>query len=266
MEFSDVGPLQVLVVGFDADAKFDGLIIEELERLISRGTIRVIDLRFVTCVDDGTVAEVELDALSEEERAGFGQVIDSLRRLAGQEQGVADGSTAGIGPAEIEALITELQPGQSLGVLLFEHTWATELKAVVRGAGGQMLAQGFLTPEAALMVGAEVAAIADAEATIELAAAVSGAAMLDAAAVVAAAEDIKAAAAVDAIRAMIASQIIIDTAATAALEALVEAELISEAAYEAAALEVRAAAEETERARAAVGSQESGQEEVSAES
>lgn len=248
MQFSDVGPLQVLVVGFDADARFDGLILEELERLITRGTIRVIDLRFVTCVDDGTVVEIELDALSEDERAGFGQVIDALRGLAGQPGGAVDGGTAGLGPAQLEALIAELQPGQSLGILLFEHTWATELKAAIRGVGGRMIAQGLLTPEAAVMIGAEVAAIAEAEATIELAAAVSGAAMLDAAAVVAAAEDVKAAAAVDAIRALIAAEIVADTAATMALESLVEAELISQAAYAAAAVEVLAVAEETDRA------------------
>lgn len=248
MEFSDVGPLQVLVVGFDADAQFDGLILEELERLITRGTIRVIDLRFLTCVDDGTVAELELDALTEEERSGFGQVIDSLRGLAGAEQGRVDGESAGIGPAEIERLVADLQPGQSLGILLFEHTWATELKAAIRGVGGQLITQGFLTPEAAVMVGAEVAAIAEAEATIELAAAVSGAAMLDAAAVVAAAEDVKAAAAIDAIRALIAAEVIVDTAATVALEALVTAELVSEAAVDAAAREVLETAEETDRA------------------
>lgn len=248
MEFSDIGPLQVLVVGFDADASFDGLILEELERLIMRGTIRVIDLRFVTCVEDGTIAEIELDALSEEERAGFGQIIDSLRQLAGQQPGTADGASAGLGPDDIEGLITDLQPGQSLGVLLFEHTWASQLKAVIRGAGGQLIAQGFLTPEAALMIGTEVAAIAEAEATVELAAAISGAAMLDAAAVVAAAEDIKAAAAVEAIRALIAAEIVADTAAQAALESLVAAELVSQAAYELAAVEVQATAVETERA------------------
>lgn len=253
MEFSDVGPLQVLVVQFDADARFDGLVLAELERLASRGTIRVIDLRFVTCVEEGVVAEIDLDTLDEDERAGFGQVIDALRELAGQAPGSPPAAdTAGLGPAEIEALIAQLQPGQSLGVLLFEHTWASELKAAIRGAGGVMLAQGFLTPEAALMIGTEVAAIADAEATIELAAAVSGAAMLDAAAVVAAAEDVKAAAAVDAVRALIAAEIVADTAATYALESLVQAELISEAAYAAAAEEVLAAAEETERALAAI--------------
>lgn len=259
MEFSEVGPLQVLVVGFEPDATFDGVILAELERLISRGTIRVIDLRFLTCIDDGTVAELELDALSEEERAGFGQVIDSLRQAAGEDPGTLDGATAGIGPEQIEALVSELQPGQSLGILLFEHTWATQLKAAVRGAGGEVVAQGFLTPEAALMVGQEVVAIAEAEATIELAAAVSGAAMLDAAAVVAAAEDIKAAAAIDAIRALIAAEIVADVAATQALEALVAAELVSEAAVEAASAEVLETAAETDRALTAFNTEPAGQ-------
>jgi hypothetical protein len=248
MEFSDIGPLQLLVIGFDADAKFEGLIIEELERLISRGTIRVIDLRFIARGADGDLLDVELEAMSEEERAGFGQVIDALRQAAGEPEDAEPGDTVGLGPDDIERFVSDLQPGQSVGIMLFEHTWATRLKAAVRGAGGIALAQGMLTPEAALMVGAEVSAIAEAEATIELAAAVSGAAMLDAAAVVAAAEDIKAAAAVDAIRAMIAAEIIADTAATAALEAMVEADLISAAAVDAAAQEVIASAEETNAA------------------
>ena len=248
MKFEDVGPLQLLVVGFDADAKFEGLIIEELERLISHGTIRVIDLRFIARGADGELLDVELEAMGEEERAAFGQVIDTLRQAAGEPDGAEAGDTVGLGPADIERFVSDLQPGQSVGIMLFEHTWATRLKAAVRGVGGVALAQGMLTPEAALMVGAEVSAIAEAEATIELAAAVSGAAMLDAAAAVAAAEDIKAAAAIDAVRAMIAAEIIIDTAATAALESLVEADLISAAAVDAAAQEVIAAAEETNAA------------------
>ena len=257
MRFEDVGPLQVLVVGFDADADFSGEIIAELERLISRGTIRVIDLRFLTALEDGTVVDLELEPLSEEERAGFGQVIDSLRALAGQDEsagatGTDAAGAAGLGPADIDRLVNEIAPGESVGILLFEHTWATQLKAAIRGVGGRMIAQGLLTPEAALMVGAEVAAIAEAEAAVELSAAISGAAMLDAAAAIAAAEDIKTAAAVDAIRALIAAEIVVDTAATAALEALVEAELISAAAVDIAAQEVLATAAEAEQALAEI--------------
>ncbi|HEY9292427.1 MAG TPA: hypothetical protein VIP98_14170 [Microlunatus sp.] len=247
MKFEDVGPLQVLVVGFDVDAQFSGSIVEELERLIGSGTIRVIDLRFLTRIDDDTIEEVDLDSLSDDERAGFGQVIDSLRELGGQD-GAQAGDSASLGPADIDRVVSDIQVGQSIGILLFEHTWATRLKTVVRDVGGTMIAQGLLTPEAAFMVGEEVAAIAEAEAAIELATAVSGAAMLDAAAAVAESEDIKAAAAIDTVRALIASEVISDIAATDALESLVDAELISAEAVSAAAEEVLARAEETEQA------------------
>ncbi len=109
-------------------------------------------------------------------------------------------------------------------MLLFEHTWASELKAAIRTTGGFPIAQGFLTPEAAMMVGAEVQAIAEAEAVIELADAISGAAMLDAIATVAAAEDIKTAAAIEAVQALMVAGLIIDAAADEALAALLEAE------------------------------------------
>ncbi len=247
MEFDDIGPLQVLVVGFDADTEFSGTILDELERLMTRGTIRVIDLRFLTRLGDETVAELELSGLEGDEAEAYGTVIDRLRELAGQDV-EGDGDSGGIGPAQIERIADELDVGESVGILLFEHTWATELKTAIRGTGGRLVTQGFLTPEAALMVGAEVAAIAEAEATIELADAIAGAAMLDAAAAVAAADDIATAAAVDAVRALIAAGIVVDAAAATALEALVDAELVTEMAFEAAALAVDETAAEVERA------------------
>jgi hypothetical protein len=62
---------------------------------------------------------------------------------------------------------------------------------MLRGAGGVPLVQGFLTPEALMMLGAEVAAVVQAENTIERAQAVEGAAILEALATVEAAEHVK---------------------------------------------------------------------------
>ena len=74
------------------------------------------------------------------------------------------------------------------------------------------LAQGFLTPEALVLVGAEVRAVVEAEATIALADAVKGAAVLDALAVVEEAEAVKQAAAAEAARALIAAGLIEEAA------------------------------------------------------
>jgi hypothetical protein len=258
MDFNDIGPLQLLVVGFGPDAEFEGLVLDELERLTARGLIRVIDLRFVAKDGDGGVVALELSGIDADEAAEFGAVIDRLMGIAegaGNESAAVDTAvdrSFGIGPDQLAEIADDLAPGDSVGILLFEHTWAAELKAAIRTTGGFPIAQGFLTPEAALMVGAEVQAIAEAEAAIELADAISGAAMLDAIATVAAAEDVKATAAVEAVQALMVAGLIIDAAADEALAALLEAELITEAAVGAAFEAVTAAEQEADEALAAI--------------
>lgn len=258
MDFDHIGPLQLIVVGFGPDAEFEGLVLDELERLTARGLVRVIDLRFVSKSDGGSLVEIEMTGLEEEERAQFGAVID---RLIGIGAGTASDPVPtavgaersyGIGPTDLAELDGLMRPGDSVGLLLFEHTWASELKAAIRSTGGFPIAQGFLTPEALLMVGAEVRAIAEAEAAIELADAVTGAALLDAMAAVAALEDVKAAAAIECVQALMAAGLIIDAAANEALEALVAAELIEDAAIGAAVETVAIAARETDDALAAL--------------
>ncbi|WP_157975799.1 hypothetical protein [Brachybacterium sp. YJGR34] len=247
MTFDEVGPLQVLAVGFGPVADFTGEIVAELEALVAGGTIRVIDMRFLSRVDEETVVDLDLYDMDEEDAVEIGSVIDALRAAAGATE-TASGGELGIGAREIEQIAQEIPVGESVGILLFEHSWATRLKAAVRGVGGEMIAQGLLTPEAALIVGEEVAAIAEAEASIEIAEAVTGAALLDATAAVAEAEDIKAAAAIDTLRTLIAAEIVSDTAVVDALGSIVDAELISAAAIEAAAGEVADRARETDEA------------------
>jgi hypothetical protein len=46
-ELADIGPVQLMSVGFDPGAKFEGRIADELARLEGERTIRVLDLLFV---------------------------------------------------------------------------------------------------------------------------------------------------------------------------------------------------------------------------
>lgn len=254
MDLDDLGPLQLLVVGFGPDADYQGLVLDELERLTARGLVRVIDLQFITCDADGTVSTIALSDLDEAEAAEFGAAIGPLLGIGGGRPTASDTTAApgerafGLGLGDLAALTADLEPGHAVGLLLFEHTWASRLKAAIRTTGGYPIAQGMLTPEALLMVGAEVRAIAEAEAAIELADAVAGAALLDAVATVAAAEDIRAQAAVDAVRALIVAGLIEDAAASDALDALIAADLIEEAAIAAASDTVATVAHETDAA------------------
>ena len=83
---------------------------------------------------------------------------------------------------------------------MFEHTWAIPLAAAIRRAGGVPLAQGFVTPEALVMVGEELNAIAEAETAIEVSEIVKSAAILDTLATLEEAEAIKTAIAADVLR------------------------------------------------------------------
>ena len=252
-----VGPIQLLMVGFGTNAEFHGEILDELERLVGRGMIRVIDLQFVMKTAGDEIVAMETSSLSDEEAAEFGAVIGGLIGLA---QGGVEGALAG---AEIGALTmanreygltvddiadiaASLEVGEAAGILLFEHTWAAGLRDAIRRAGGVPLMQGFLTPEVLLMVGAEVERIVEAERTIELAEAVQGAAVLDALATIEAAEEIKAVVVADVVRTLIVAGLIEDSAAQDAVDALamaglIEAKAIEEAAEVVAAMEAEVA-------------------------
>ena len=109
---------------------------------------------------------------------------------------------------------------------MFEHTWAIPLRDAIRRAGGVPLAQGFITPEALLMVGQELQAIADAERTIEVAQIVKSAAILDTLATLEQAEAIKTAIAADVLRTLAIAELIEEEAMTEAIEALAAAGLL----------------------------------------
>jgi uncharacterized membrane protein len=263
MDFEHVGPIQIMVVGFDKDAEYRGLILDELDSLTDRGLIRVIDLQFVMKDDEGNLIALEQSDLTDQEAVEFGAVIGGLVGLGeGGVEGVIEGAVAGALAAversygmtvdDVVEVATNLEPGQAVAMLLFEHSWAARLKQAIRTTGGFPIAQGFLTPEALLMVGRELNAVMEAEIAIEVADAVKGAAILDAMATVEAAEMVKSAAAAEAIQALIVAGLIEDAAAQAAIDAVVAAGLIEKAALTEAEQVVAEAEAEMAEARAAI--------------
>ena len=263
MDFEHVGPIQMMVVGFDEDAEYRGLILDELDSLTARGLIRVIDLQFVKKDEAGDLIAIQGSDLTDEEAIEFGAVIGGLIGLgAAGEEGAAEGMEAGALAAaddaygltvdDIADIASGLEPGQAVGMLLFEHTWAARLKQAIRTTGGYPIAQGFLTPEALMMVGRELEAVLEAEVAIEVADAVKGAAILDAIATVEAAEQVKAVAVAEAIQTLIVAGLIEDAAAQEAIDAVVAAGLIEDAALTEAEQAVAEAEAEMAAARAAI--------------
>jgi uncharacterized membrane protein len=234
-----VGPIQLVVIGFPTDAELRGDILRALASVRSRGTIRLIDALFVRKDAQGRIsAMIRESDLTMAEREGLGAVVGGLLGLAagGDRETMARGATMaaqaiednafGLGIGDLQTVKDRIPPSSAALLLLIEHRWALELKGAVRDARGVPIVQGFLTPEALFMVGAELQAVVEAANTIAVARSVEGAAVLATLATVEEAERIQQAAAAETARVLIAAGLIEEAAAQDVIDTLVAADLV----------------------------------------
>ena len=158
----NIGPVQLLAVGFDPDARFEGRIMDELANLERHETIRILDLLFVG-KDAETGDLLALDYQGEE----LGAIVGALLGFEFEGEQPPDlseieGHAFGLSEREIQKIAASLHPGSSAGFLLIEHVWARDLKRAIRDAGGFPLGEGFLTPETLAAVATELLAMSEA--------------------------------------------------------------------------------------------------------
>jgi DNA-binding CsgD family transcriptional regulator len=201
---------------------------------------------FIAKNEDGTIQRL---VVGDDE--DFGALLASIVLLEGADlEGPPEGDGAsGFDPTNALTLAESLLPGTALAFLLVEHGWAQPLFDAIAETGGALLGEGFLTSEAGLLAGAEVAAmeeaagvIANAQAAETDARLLAMAAGAQAADAIADSEAIRTAAAADAIRALITAGLVEEAAAHEAVEALSAAGLIVAAVDEATTEAVAAAA------------------------
>jgi uncharacterized membrane protein len=137
-----MGPVQVLVVGFDQPT-FSGEVLAELTRLREAGIVRLIDLLLVSRAEDGT-----LETLTPPDGTGA-----DLGRLAVGVLGWPDGEADAVPLADADSddvlawsLADAVPPGSAAAVALIEHIWAAPLTAAIRQAGGNPLEETWLGP------------------------------------------------------------------------------------------------------------------------
>ncbi len=160
---AEIGPVQLIAIGFGPDAKFEGKIIDELGMLEAQETIRLLDLLFVQ-KEAETGDLIALDYQGEDLGAIIGALLGfEVERDDGRPNGqpAPESHAFGLSPDDILAMAARLEPGQAAGIMLIEHVWARDLKRAIRGAGGVPLADGFLTPEAIGLVAAELIAMSE---------------------------------------------------------------------------------------------------------
>ena len=132
-----IGPVQVLVVGFDRPT-FSGELLAELTRLQEAGIVRLVDLLLVSRAEDGSLHTL---AAPEGVAADLGLAAGVLSRAEGaaDEPTVADAESA-----STWSLADAIPVGGAAAVALIEHLWATPLRAAIHRAGGTALEETWL--------------------------------------------------------------------------------------------------------------------------
>jgi uncharacterized membrane protein len=164
-KIKEIGPVQLLAIGFGPGAKFEGRIMDELGKLERKETIRILDLLFVH-KDAETGDLLALDYQGEELGAIVGALLgfefEGDEQPAGStEEEKIESHAFGLSQRNIQELAASLDPGSSAGFLLVEHLWARDLKRAIRQTGGFPLGEGFLTPEAVAAVAVELAVLVE---------------------------------------------------------------------------------------------------------
>jgi hypothetical protein len=136
-----MGPVQVLVVGFDQPT-FSGEVLAEFTRLQEAGIVRLVDLLLVSRTEDGAFETLAAPAGADAE---FGELAAALL-------GEPDGG-ASVKPADTDAddvmtwsLADAVPIGSVAAIAFIEHTWAGPLKSAIQRAGGSPLEETWLSP------------------------------------------------------------------------------------------------------------------------
>jgi uncharacterized membrane protein len=119
-----IGPVEYMVVAFPGN-QFKGEVLPAIAEQVEKGTIRIIDLAFVSKDADGNVVALEASDLDSE----IGQ---ALHALLGDEKGGL------INDEDIMAVAEEMEPNFSAGLLVWEDVWATKIKNAIIDAGGEL--------------------------------------------------------------------------------------------------------------------------------
>ena len=120
----EIGPVDYMIVAFPG-SKFRGEIAPALGKLVESGTIRIIDVAFVSKSESGDILAAELTELDPD-------VQEGLEKLGIEVEGLFNDE-------DLEAAGEELEPGSSAALLVWENVWAREAAQAIRDAGGVLL-------------------------------------------------------------------------------------------------------------------------------
>jgi hypothetical protein len=129
----ELGPIDIVVIEYPADAPMTGEAVPIFLDLVDRGIIRVLDVLFVKQNEDGTVSGFEAGALD-------GDTIGDFKVFEGASSGLlSDEDVATVGES--------LEPGSAGVMIVYENRWAAPFAAAVRRNGGVLVANHRITAQ-----------------------------------------------------------------------------------------------------------------------
>jgi uncharacterized membrane protein len=121
---TEIGPVEYMAVAFPGN-KFKGEIAPALKELVDSGTVRIIDLAFVTKDTDGNIVAMEVEELDSDAGKAFAALQAEIGDLVNAD--------------DLQAVGEVLEPNSSAAVLVWEDVWAAKLSNAIRDAGGVLL-------------------------------------------------------------------------------------------------------------------------------
>ncbi|HWY89283.1 MAG TPA: DUF6325 family protein [Solirubrobacteraceae bacterium] len=122
----ELGPIDIVVIAYPADAPMTGEAVPLFMDLIERGIVRVLDVMFVTKNADGTFSGFDATDLDEDSVGDFSAFSGASSGLLGDE--------------DLQTAAEAIEPGSAAVMIVYENRWAAPFAAAVRRNGGVLVA------------------------------------------------------------------------------------------------------------------------------
>lgn len=118
------GPIDFIMIGFE-DAEVSPTVAEGILSLVQSGTIRIIDLLFVSKDAEGSLRVLELTELADDIYEVWDVVVQDVEGMLTEEDALQ--------------LAADLPSDKSAVLVLFENIWAREMATIIQNANGEVL-------------------------------------------------------------------------------------------------------------------------------
>lgn len=129
----ELGPLEFVVLSFEGN-NFHGEVATALHNAVEAGTIRIVDIIFIKRDPSGTISLLELGDIDSETADAYSKEVEDVTGILSQ--------------SDIESIAEVIEPNSAALIMLFEHTWAKELRSAVLRANGRLVGGGLIPADA----------------------------------------------------------------------------------------------------------------------